>query len=390
MFGKLSLTYRDKQLSCENNRSRQSWSILSHLIYNHGKVVPSEDLTALVLNSEKSDNPTGAMRTAIHRVRTLLENLIPDIGRGLLIHQNGGYMWNPDAAICLDVDEFEKQAAHFLNESEITDIDSLISTLQLYEGDFLSTLSSETWVMPLQMYYHGIYEQLIEKAMPCLEKSERIVEAVDILQKALQTDRYSEPLYQYLMRFLLRLGKRQEVIAVYEKMSKLLLSTFGVMPDRESRSLYREALRTDQSRAIPSALMMEDLNETSEIKTALICDYDFFRMMYQSQARMIVRTGTVIHVALISLKPKTSKEVSQKSLETVMDNLEMHLGASLRKGDIITRCSASQFLIMLPQANYENSCKVCERFIASFQRKYPHAVLGIEFCVNPITPATNS
>jgi len=37
MLGKFSISYGDKQISCDNNRSKQLWSILAYLIYNRGK-----------------------------------------------------------------------------------------------------------------------------------------------------------------------------------------------------------------------------------------------------------------------------------------------------------------------------------------------------------------
>ncbi|MBE6615344.1 MAG: hypothetical protein E7631_08575 [Ruminococcaceae bacterium] len=390
MLGKFSLTYGDKQISCDNNRSRQIWNILAYLIYNRGKVVSSDDLMALMWNSEKSDNPPGALRTAMHRVRSLLESLMPEFGRKLLLYKSGGYMWDPEIEVFLDIEEFEKQIALLKSEEAADDIEAYIAALNLYEGDFLTMQSSDAWVVPVQAYYHNLYESAIEKAMPALQKTGRHTEAVIICRKALAIDQYSEPMYQHLMRFLLAMDKRQDVVTVYEDMSKLLLATFGVMPDQESRALYREALQTVNSRVISPEWMMEQLNESGEIKGALICDYDFFRMLYQAQARMIVRTGDAIHIALLSLKSRSTKEVSQKSIALAMDNLEAHMSQSLRKGDVITRCSASQFIIMLPQANYENSCMVCRRFISSFERKYPHSPIYVEFYVKSLLPATNS
>ena len=390
MLGKFSLTYGERQISCDNNRSKQIWNILAYLIYNKGKIVSSDDLMSLMWSSEKSDNPPGAMRTAMHRVRSLLESLVPDFGRKLLIYKSGGYMWNPEVEMFLDVDEFEKHISSITAEEAADDIDTYIAALNLYDGDFLSAQSSETWVMPIQVYYHNLYENLIAKAMPALEKTGKFAEAEVICRKALQINQYSEQMYQYLMRFLLNMDKRQEVVTVYEDMSKILLATFGVIPDQESRALYREALQTVNSRVMSSEMMIEQLNEQSEIRGALICDYDFFRMLYQAQARMVVRTGAAIHVALISLKSRNAKETSQKSISLAMDNLEEHMSRSLRKGDVITRSSASQFIIMLPQANYENSCMVCNRFITSFERKYPHSPVYIDFSVNSLLPATNS
>ena len=390
MFGRFSLSYGDKQISCENNRSKQIWSILAYLIYNRGKTVTSEELMSLMWNNEKSDNPPGALRTAMHRVRSLLESLMPEAGKKLLTYKNGGYMWNPDIEMFLDISEFEKQISLLSGENEEADVEAYIAALNLYDGDFLAMQASDAWVIPIQVYYHKIDESIIGKALPALEKAGRSSEAEVICRKALQIDQYSEPMYQHLMRFLLAMDKRQEVVTVYEDMSKLLLSTFGVMPDQESRALYREALQTVTSRVLAPEMMMEQLTESGEIKSALICDYDFFRMLYQAQARMIARTGDAIHIALLTLKSRGAKEVSQKSIALAMDNLEAHMSHSLRKGDVITRCSGSQFIIMLPQANYENSCMVCNRFITSFERKYPHSPVYVEFFVNSVLPATNS
>ena len=41
-------------------------------------------------------------------------------------------------------------------------------------------------------------------------------------------------------------------------------------------------------------------------------------------------------------------------------------------------------------ANYENSCKVCQRFIASFERKYPHSPVYIDYYVQAVIPSTQS
>jgi len=60
---------------------------------------------------------------------------------------------------------------------------------------------------------------------------------------------------------------------------------------------------------------------------------------------------------------------------------------NLRQGDVVTRCSISQMILMLPQANYENSCAVCQRIIKAFQRQYPHSPAEIHYSVQPLEPA---
>ena len=389
MFGRFAFTYADRSIVCNGTRSKVIWNILAYLISHRGKIVSTEDLISIVWKPEKNDNPTGAMRTAIHRARQMLTELTENEDCRFLVSKNGGYMWDPDVDVSIDVEEFDKLISSVRDDAECTK--TCLAALDIYNGKFLSMQSAEMWVMPMQTYYHNLYESLIEKVIPSLERTGRNEEGVAICRKALQIDPYSEKIHQYLMRFLLVLDERSEVMKVYEDMSKLLLTTFGVMPDQESRALYREALQSGNNhRSVTPEELKEQLAEHGEIKGALICDIDFFKMLYHAQARAIVRNGMVIHTALLTLKSRKKDEVSQKSLTIAMDNFERHLSLSLRKGDVIARCSSSQFVVMLCSADYENSCKVCQRIIASFDKKYPHTPVYVDHFVQPLIPSTRS
>ena len=245
--------------------------------------------------------------------------------------------------------------------------------------------------MPIQTHYHNLYQSVIDKAVPLLEKMGAYDEGILMCRKALQIEHFAEKNYQYLMRFLLMADNRQEVIKVYEDMSKLLLSTFGIMPDQESRALYREALfAVNNNHIVAPEIALEQLREKDEIKGAFVCDYDFFKILYRAHARSVMRSGLAIHTAILTLKSKDGTELPKETLSAVMDRFEKHLSLSLRKGDVITRCSSSQFIIMLLSATYESSVKVCDRFITSFGKKYPRTHVSIDSYVQVLTPSTES
>ena len=388
MFGKFELTYGEKQISCTGSRSKLLWNLVAYLLCHKGELVSSEELIPIIWKYDKNDNPAGAMRTAIHRTRSMLSELTGDTSVQFLISKNGGYMWNPEIETEIDVEKFDKLAVDGIDHS---DIETCFEAMALYEGNFLPMQSSEMWVMPVQAYYHNLYESLIDHLVPLLEQENRFEKGIAICEDALKIDPYSEKIYQYLMRFLLIADERQEVVRIYEEMSKLLLTTFGIMPDQESRALYREALSSVKNGTVVSPeVVQEQLCEQGEINGALLCDYDFFKMLYQSQARAIVRSGIVVHTALLTIKSRNKQEVSAKSVSLAMDHLEEHLRKSLRKGDVITRCSSSQFMVMLTSCNYENSCKVCQRFISSFNQKYPHSLVYVDYYVQALVPSTQS
>ena len=133
-------------------------------------------------------------------------------------------------------------------------------------------------------------------------------------------------------------------------------------------------------------MLKEQLKEVSPTKGALICEYDFFRLLYQAEARSISRSGHAVHIGLLSMTGEDNADLSQRSLSRAMDNLQDQIRINLRRGDIASRCSASQFILMLPRANYENSCMVCERIIRAFTRQYPHSPAELHYSVQPLEP----
>ena len=98
------------------------------------------------------------------------------------------------------------------------------------------------------------------------------------------------------------------------------------------------------------------------------------------------RSGNATHVALLSATGITGDPLPKRSLERIMDQLGQQIRTNLRRGDTFSQCSVSQYIIMLPQANYENSCMVCRRIITAFNRQYPHTPARIDYAVQSLNP----
>ena len=214
----------------------------------------------------------------------------------------------------------------------------------------------------------------------------RLEEAEEICRRALAMEPYHEALHCQMMRILLSRGKQKDVVLLYETLSQRLFDEFGVMPSEEVLTLYRESVRTTNTRTLPMDMILDRLKETNPASGALVCEYDYFVVLCRSEARSMARDGKAAHVALISVSGEEDEELPKRSLDRTMDNLEEQIRINLRRGDALTRYSVSQFLIMLPHANYENSCMVCRRIISAFSRRYPHSPARLRFTVQPLEP----
>ena len=386
MLGQFTLRYGDRTISDSDDRSRRVWSLLAYMLYNHGRSFAQEELIRLYWsNSEKSADPGNALKSIFHRIRTALDKLQPGLGRLLIRRKAGRYFWNNVMPLSLDIEDFE---AHFHAAEAAGDDDVRLaeyqSALALYAGDPLPRMTDEIWTIPIVAYYHSLYTRAAAGAIELLEKQERTAEAVALCRRAIHIEPYQEDLYEHLMRGLLRTGDMKGAMSVYEEMSELLFAHFGVMPSETLRTLYRQATRTVNDRTLTMDEVCSQLEEPAPHSGAMVCEYDFFKILYRAEARSIARNGHSANICLLSVSGKDGEMLARRSLDPAMNNLQVLVQNNLRRGDAIARCSISQYIILLPQANYENSRMVADRLVSAFYRRYPHSPARLRYTVQPL------
>lgn len=386
MLGQFTLRYGDRTISDSDDRSRRVWSLLAYMLYNHGRSFAQEELIHLYWsNNEKSADPGNALKSIFHRIRTALDKLQPGLGRLLIRRKAGRYFWNNAMPLSLDIEDFE---AHFHAAEAAGDDDVRLAEYQaalaLYAGDPLPRMTDEIWTIPIVAYYHSLYTRAAAGAIELLEKQERTAEAVALCRRAIHIEPYQEDLYEHLMRGLLRTGDMKGAMSVYEEMSELLFAHFGVMPSETLRTLYRQATRTVNDRTLTMDEVCSQLEEPAPHGGAMVCEYDFFKILYRAEARSIARNGHSANICLLSVSGKDGEMLTRRSLDPAMNNLQVLVQNNLRRGDVIARCSISQYIILLPQANYENSRMVADRLVSAFYRRYPHSPARLRYTVQPL------
>ena len=386
MLGQFTLRYGDRTISDSDDRSRRVWSLLAYMLYNHGRSFAQEELIHLYWsNNEKSADPGNALKSIFHRIRTALDKLQPGLGRLLIRRKAGRYFWNNVMPLSLDIEDFE---AHFHAAEAAGDDDVRLTEYQaalaLYAGDPLPRMTDEIWTIPIVAYYHSLYTRAAAGAIELLEKQERTAEAVALCRRAIHIEPYQEDLYEHLMRGLLRTGDMKGAMSVYEEMSEQLFAHFGVMPSETLRTLYRQATRTVNDRTLTMDEVCSQLAEPAPHGGAMVCEYDFFKILYRAEARSIARNGHSANICLLSVSDKDGEMLARRSLDPAMNNLQVLVQNNLRRGDVIARCSISQYIILLPQANYENSRMVADRLVSAFYRRYPHSPARLRYTVQPL------
>ena len=385
MLGKCSLAFGDLMIEDKTKRTSKVWLLLAYLVCNRDRTVSHDELIERLWEDGQGSNPAGALKTTLWRARQLLEELDPSL-REVIVHAGKGYGWNPDIPITVDAEEFERLcAAAEHEEDEAAAIGTYREALELYQSDFLERFSSEAWVSPLTAYYSNLYISAVLRQLALLEKTFCAEEAVALCYAALKTSPYHEEIYQYLMRAQMELREFEKADAAYEELRERLFNNLGVMPGKESQMIHKEVLRHINHYFHSADMLRDQLQEKDPTPGPLICDFYVFRQFYQEEARSASRRGDAIHVCMLTVSGKDGEELPAQALEQVMGLLQAQMSARLRQGDVVSRCSASQFVLLL-QANFENSNMVCGRIVAAFEKANPFTAVNIQHTVLSLEP----
>lgn len=381
MFGHLSLVVDGLEITSDKNRSLKLWNVLCYLIINRDRLVSQSELIDIFWADEEKVNPVNALKTLMSRLRTQLESILPD-GPNPVITARSAYRFNPEIKCILDIEIFEdlyKQA------SDIEDVEKKVElykkAIDLYKGEFLPRIANEDWIIPIAVRYNNIYLEVIKAYASILYDLEDYEELNSICIKANRISPLDEKINIFLIRSMLKLGNASGALKHYQTSTDLLYKNLGVKPSNEFRTLYKEILEKGESTESDLDALQEELKEYSNKEGVFMCDYSFFKEIYCLESRRNTRNGTCAHIALLTIE--TIKNSNPKILNTAMDNMKNVINKSLRKGDVVSRYSGSQYVIMLPSANFEDSTMVMNRLIKNFNSTYKNK-LTIKYKIQPM------
>jgi DNA-binding SARP family transcriptional activator len=371
MLGGFSMTDKGNTISDEMNRTHKLWNILSFLVVHRDRMVPQAEFLEQFWPEEDGTAPINALKTQLYRIRSMLRPLFGSAFQPI-VSQRGGYQWNPAIQTEVDIDEFAFlcQRTNRPDTSVAKQEALLKEAIELYKGDFLPKLSNSMWVGKVSDIYHNLYLQAVTDYAEILEKNGFYEEIIDMMQKATVIYPLDEKLHTSIIRSFLNLGKNTAALAHYEYATDLLYRNFGVQHWQELRELYDQIMATEQVFETDLAVIQQDLRETSQRTGAFFCEYGNFREIYRLEARRSIRSGSCIHIVLITVLNADGSVPSLKILNKTMEQLFEVIAQTLRSGDVVTRYSSAQYAIMLPDADLDESEMVVGRLLSQFRRRH--------------------
>lgn len=386
MLGGFRIRVDGNVLTDEINRSQKLWNVLCYLIAHRERTVPQSEFIELFWPEENSANPTNALKTLLYRVRSLLE---PLFGEGLepILSQRGAYAWNPAIACEMDVDRFELLCRRAQDTALPAQKRMALyeEAAEMYRGDYLPKLANQMWVVPISAHYHALYLEAVKEYADLLEHAEKFEAMAELCTRASQLDPLDESLHTLIVRALLRQGKDSAALSHYEKATDLLYRNLGVRPSEELRALYREIMDVEERLETNLEVIQANLREAAQRPGAFVCEYGFFKEAYRLEARRSARSGACVHIALVTVSLPDGGVPPLGVLNTTMDQLLEVLVHNLRRGDVVSKYSGAQYVVMLPAANFEDSTMVVERIVNAFYRQHRRNFLKLTYRIRELS-----
>lgn len=385
LLGELEISYKGKNISEKSSKAKKIWNLLAYIVMHKNRLLLQTDLIDTIWTEDENSNPKSSLKTAMYRIRAMLSELAVD-NEEFIISSRGAYSWNTDIKCNVDAIEFERLCVE--SEQQNLNFDERIKLLKtaidMYEGDFLKRFASDLWVIPLITHYHSMYVDKIKDLLMLLEKEKRYEEMERYALDAIRIESFDEKIHCYLVKSFMKQGNNTAAIAHYNKATKILLANLGVQPSAELRNLYLEVLKKQKSLETNLDIIIEDLKEAEFQKGAFVCDYGIFKETYKIVTRQAARSNRSVSIVLITVCDSHGELPDLNVLDKVMEKLVIVIRDDLRRGDVVSKYSGAQFVIMLPDAKYKDAEKITERIIRSFYKNNRKSILQFKYKINEI------
>ncbi len=355
---------------------KKQQAFLIYLILNHKNTISSVSLMEMFWSNERK-NPANSLKNMVHKTRTLLQAMLPEL-ENLLVTRPGGYEWNREIEIECDAELFEEYYHKAkLGLEEGTEWKK--KAFDLYDGAVFTDPSFE-WLSELSKYYQIVYLDICKELALELLEQQRWNEVIQVCSKAYKIAPEIEEFTLCLMQAMVNYGMHGQAIKHYENYSTMLWERFDRTPSQAVYQAYVLATHASQSLEMSLDTMIRQLSQRQETRQAFRCSLVVFQNIIQLELRHMARMKYDSSIVVF----KVNSGSSDQSLSTDIRRVEQVLLDSLRAGDPFSRLDHGAFVLLLSGASMENAEKVVERVKNVFYSTYQRTNAIIDYRIYPL------
>lgn len=385
-MGRFQVLLKNNILNEESMRSSMLTKLMTYMLLHREQTISAEDLSEALWQEGEVDNPVGALKNLMYRLRRILKQYLGD--EEFIITNVGSYQWNPNIRVSMDIEEFEALCKRGKNaagtEEEIVCFENAV---HLYQGNFMSKIADLHWVMSLNAYYHSLFLTAIKGLAEAYLKIGYFDKMEIVCKNALQYEDADEQLYYYLILARVYMNKIKLAQETYEKAQEILYREVGIRDSKILQKAFRILLKEKKGKEAENIKAICNAISEENPEGAYVCGYQVFKEIYRVEARRMQRMPGQEHMLLFTVLPlgKVQEKVGQIEqffVTKIMDKFQKILVSSLRKCDVVARYSDMQYILLLTECSYECSLIVANRIISNFygeNNEYRNVKIEVSF-----------
>ncbi len=384
MLGGLSFYYDDREFTLKCSQTSKVMQLFLLLLGAGEDGIPRVQLLEFLYGREDTQDTKNAFRILVFRLRRILEDTII-LKDNYIVVEKGIYRFGGHLDVRVDYKLFLEHASQALEMEDTEEkIGELKQVCESYSGELLPFLSKEEWVAAESVRCKDKYFDCLREACRLLKKKGRYEEVLGLCGRAIELYPFEE--WQLVqIDCLLAMNRYKEALKVYEDSTTLFFEELGLSPSEKMLARFR-AMSGQIHYAMGTLTdIRSNLKEKQFLSGAYYCSYPSFIDSYRIIVRMIERSGLSVFLMLCTLTDSKGNPMEREDLLTeCAAHLNQAIGKSLRRGDLYTRCSRNQFLILLIGIKQEDCEVAFMRINAKFREMCPHQKVQLRYYVSSV------
>lgn len=369
-LGRFQVTDGKNIISDDSLHSSMLLKLFTYMLLYRDKTLTIDDIAGALWQEEETDNPAGALKNLMYRLRKTLSVEFDNVD--FVLTNRGSYRWNPEVEVVLDVEQFEELVAEAKIENVYEDaIQKYEQALAIYQGGFMTKIADMHWIATLQTYYHSLYLSVVKALAGLYKQTARYEDLEKLCNEALKVENTDEQLYCYQIEARMRKGNIGLALESYEKAREIMEKELGIRKTTVLNKVYEEILSMSKGQVSYNIKeVKKDINEENP-EGVFFCGYPIFKEIYHLEVRKSIRSTDQEELVLLTVETiqDDPKEIAEFRIKQAMTALEDVIRESLRVGDVAARYSESQYILLLPTCNKDLALLVSNRIISKLYEK---------------------
>lgn len=381
VFGGYTLTYDGRPITLGRGNLTKAVQLLQILLLNMKNGIAKDELIRDLYDWEDGTDTNNSLNSMIWRLKNQLVSAgMPK--EDYISIKNGVCKWCGSMPVEVDAVLFEEYYEKAKNAEGESKREYLECAVELYRGEFLPRLSNELWAAAENVRLKKMYMQCVRQISTILEENQEYQQLFHIYKTAAEIYPF-EGWQEKQIDVLQKMERYDEAFHLYQDTVHLYYEELGTPPSMKMRELLQKMNGKLLNSENDFLKIHEMLCEDEWKSGAYYCPYPSFRDTYRLMCRVIDRSGVSIYLMACNLYYENPSLGTDPEAEK---NLGLAIGKSLRRGDVYTRYSGSQYLILLFAAQKENCDMIFRRIEKSFDALMDNQKCWIEY---ELTEAVN-